>query len=75
MRQYPAKFQDTQAPSDNSASNSQVERRRRFAALQLSIPGLITGAELEQKIGSKPPKKVSGKKTDMTRINLGRFHA
>ena len=75
MKQYLANSLLTQALSESNAARGQAERRRRFAALQLSVPGLITAAELQKKIRSKPPKKVAGKETNKTRINLGRFHA
>jgi hypothetical protein len=58
MKHYLANSPDTQALSEGDARGSVAERRKRFAALQLTIPGLITAAELQRKIAShlgRPP--------------------
>jgi hypothetical protein len=68
MFNYLANSPDTQALSEGHAADAQAERRKRFAALQLRIPGLITAAELQRKIGSTPGSKSAGKKTDITKI-------
>jgi hypothetical protein len=75
MRDYLANSRDTQALSEGDGPEAQAERRKRFAALQLSIPGLITAAELQRKIGSTPGSKIAGKKTDMAKIGLDSLHA
>ncbi len=63
MRHYLANSLDTQALCEGAALDSQAERRRRFAALQLAIPGLITAAELDRKIGSRPSPPPHGRET------------
>lgn len=53
MQHYLANSPDTQALSEGDAGNCQAERRRRFYALQLSVPGLITAAQLQKEIISR----------------------
>jgi len=67
MPHYLANSPDTQALSEGDALDSQAERRRRFAALQLTIPGLITAAELQRKIGSESGAPTGRKETEMPR--------
>jgi hypothetical protein len=58
LRYYLANSPDTQALSEGDSLGTPAERRKRFVALQLTIPGLITGAELQRKIAShlgRPP--------------------
>jgi hypothetical protein len=50
MQHYLANSPDTQV----LYQGSQAERRKRFDALQLTIPGLITAAELHRKMASHP---------------------
>jgi hypothetical protein len=70
MRHYLANSPDTQALYEGDALDSQDERRRRFAALQLAIPGLITASELQRRIG---PQAGGPKASEETAIANTRY--
>jgi len=73
MRHYLANSRDTQAISEGDALGSQAERRERFAALRLAIPGLITAAELQRKIASHPDRLRAPKETEIANTPQNQF--
>jgi hypothetical protein len=73
MKQYLANSQDTQALSEGDFLDSEAERRERFAALRLAIPGLITAAELQRKIASHPDRLKAPKETEIANTPQNQF--
>ena len=69
MRHYLANSPDTQV----LYQGSQAERRKRFDALQLTIPGLITAAELHRKMASRPRRLEVPKETEIANTPQNQF--